>query len=220
METENKISETDMSKIRIRNERPEDYRQTENTVREAFWNVYMPGCSEHLILHKFRNHKDYIEEISEIMTYDEKIIGQIMFSVSSLKNQKSGEERRACSFGPVSMLPEFQKHGLGEYLIKRGLDNAKNKGFEYVLIFGNPDYYRKFGFITASESNVFIKDQKDNEVFDFVMIKKLSEDHDDLKRYGKWLYTESSGFETDEKELEEFDREFPHKIKEVREGQL
>lgn len=43
-----------MKKITFRNETPADYRAVENLTREAFWNVYKPGCDEHFILHNFR----------------------------------------------------------------------------------------------------------------------------------------------------------------------
>ncbi len=49
--------------ILIRNERAEDFRAVEEVTREAFWNLYAPGCSEHYIVHTLREHKDFIREL-------------------------------------------------------------------------------------------------------------------------------------------------------------
>ena len=47
----------------IRREMPEDYREVERMVREAFWNLYVPGCNEHYLAHVMRGHKDFIGEL-------------------------------------------------------------------------------------------------------------------------------------------------------------
>ena len=52
-----------MKSILIRREMPGDYREVENLTREAFWNVYRPGCDEHYIVHILRNHEDFIPDV-------------------------------------------------------------------------------------------------------------------------------------------------------------
>lgn len=57
-----------MSKdILIRNERQSDYFEVEKLVRESFWNVYRPGCTEHYVLHCYRNNPDFIPELDFVM---------------------------------------------------------------------------------------------------------------------------------------------------------
>lgn len=47
----------------LRNELPDDYREVENLTREAFWNVYCPGCSEHYLLNVMRQSPDFIDQL-------------------------------------------------------------------------------------------------------------------------------------------------------------
>ena len=63
----------------IRLERTEDYREVENLVRESFWNVYRPGCSEHYVLHVLRDDPAFIKELDFVMEQDDRLIGQNMF---------------------------------------------------------------------------------------------------------------------------------------------
>ena len=56
--------------IIISSEKPADYRAVEELVREAFWNIYQPGCSEHLILHQLRQHPNYMELLSKLIWVD------------------------------------------------------------------------------------------------------------------------------------------------------
>ena len=75
--------------IEIRKERTAEYRTVENLVREAFWNVYRPGCSEHLILHQLRQHPNYLEDLSRILLLDGQIVGHILFSKAQLRHEKT-----------------------------------------------------------------------------------------------------------------------------------
>ena len=54
----------------IRPERTSDYRKVENLTREAFWNVYRPGCTEHYILHIYRSREDFVPELDFVMEKD------------------------------------------------------------------------------------------------------------------------------------------------------
>ena len=53
--------------MKIRLERPEDYRAVESLTRDAFWHVYRPGCTEHFVLHCYRNTPDFIPELDFVM---------------------------------------------------------------------------------------------------------------------------------------------------------
>ena len=64
----------------IRAEEQKDFRAVENLTREAFWNVYRPGCSEHYVLHCYRNNPDFIPQLSLVMEKDGTIIAHVMFS--------------------------------------------------------------------------------------------------------------------------------------------
>ena len=80
--------------MHIRLEQPEDYREVENLTREAFWNVYAPGCVEHYVLHLYRSNPDFIPELDFVMEVDDanspngkRIIGHVMFSKAEIKRQ-------------------------------------------------------------------------------------------------------------------------------------
>ena len=61
----------------IREERIEDYKQTEWMTMRAFWNIHGPGCNEHLLVHKIRESKDYLPKLSRVAEIDGKIVGAI-----------------------------------------------------------------------------------------------------------------------------------------------
>ena len=62
----------------IRNEKKEDYRTVEEMIKKAFWNLYVPGCTEHYFVHQVRKSRDYIPELDFVLEEDGKIIGHII----------------------------------------------------------------------------------------------------------------------------------------------
>ncbi|MGM5629865.1 hypothetical protein O2K51_03100 [Apibacter raozihei] len=66
-------------KITLRLEEEAEYRIVEEITREAFWNVYSPGCSEHLIIHKLRMWPQFIKELDYVAVSDDKIVGNIAY---------------------------------------------------------------------------------------------------------------------------------------------
>ncbi|MBQ3779771.1 MAG: N-acetyltransferase, partial [Fibrobacter sp.] len=71
-----------MKKYNIRTEQPRDFKIVENLTREAFWNVYRPGCVEHFVLNHYRNDPDFVPELSLVMEVDGQIIGHVMYAWS------------------------------------------------------------------------------------------------------------------------------------------
>ena len=100
----------------IRNETENDYRVVEEVTREAFWNLYFPGCDEHYLVHKMRNHPDFLKEFDFVAEYDGKIVGNIMYTRAWLVDEP-GKEMEIVSFGPISVLPAYQRKGIGSALI-------------------------------------------------------------------------------------------------------
>jgi predicted N-acetyltransferase YhbS len=131
--------------VLIRNEREEDTRAVEEVTREAFWNLYVPGCSEHYIVHTLRQHKDFIRELDYVALVAGRIVGNIMYTRASLANEK-GESLDIASFGPVSVHPAYQRQGIGSRLIQHSLLAAKDLGFKVIAIYGDPHNYCKHGF--------------------------------------------------------------------------
>ncbi|MEG2251972.1 MAG: GNAT family N-acetyltransferase, partial [Clostridia bacterium] len=97
----------------IRLEKETDYRNTENLVREAFWNVYRPGCTEHYVLHTFRGREEFVPELDFVMEKDGRLIGQVMY-VRTVIQTDDGRELPIMTMGPIGIHPAYQRQGYGK----------------------------------------------------------------------------------------------------------
>lgn len=202
--------------MKIRLEQEKDYREVENLTREAFWNIYRPGCFEHLVIHNLRADKAFVPELDYVIEEKDKIVAHIAYAKGKLKKE-NGDIVDSLIFGPVSVLPEYQGMGYGSKIIEFTLNKAKEMGFAMVLITGNEAYYKRFGFESASGHGIYLDGMDKNEEAPFFMVKVLN------KKAMKDLcgvHYEPKCYEVSEAEVNEFDKEFPNKIKEVRPGQL
>lgn len=140
----------------IRNETPGDYRQVENMTREAFWNLYVPGCDEHYFTNKMREHPDFIPELDFVLEKDGKIIGNVMYTKSWLVDE-TGQEKEILTFGPLAIHPEYQRRGYGKTLLEHSFRAAREMGYEAIVIFGNPGNYVSRGFVSCKKRNVTLE---------------------------------------------------------------
>jgi len=202
--------------MKIRLEEKRDYFKVENLTRESFWNLYRPGCFEHFVLHKMREDNCFIKELDCIIEEDKKIIANIVYAKGNLKLE-DGTNRDILIFGPVSVLPEYQNKGYGKKLIEYTMNLAQKLGYNEIVITGNPEYYKRFGFESASKYNIHYEGMDLKDEASFFMIKIFNKDKYNIK-FG--IYSDPKCYSVDEKELEEFDKKFPNKTKEKREGQL
>ena len=143
--------------IKLRLEQPEDYKEVENLTREAFWNVHVPGCDEHYLIHIIRDCEAFIPELDYVAVLDNKIVGNIVYTEAKIVDDNNNEHT-VLSFGPLSVLQEYQKQGLGKALIEHTKDIARNMGYKAILIYGDPSYYCRFGFIPAEKYNILTSD--------------------------------------------------------------
>ncbi|NLL88595.1 MAG: N-acetyltransferase [Firmicutes bacterium] len=187
--------------IRIRNERETDFRKVEEITRKAFWNIYAPGCNEHYLVHIMRSHKDFLPELDFVIEVDDQIIGNIMYTKAKLVDD-SGEEKAILTFGPVCILPEYQRKGYGKKLIGYSFEKAAALGYDVVVIFGNPGNYVGLGFKSCKKYNVCLENGRYPTA---MLVKELKPGALDGRR---WIYYQSSVFEIDEKEAERFDEGF------------
>ena len=144
--------------ITIRNEIESDRHETENVTREAFWDLYQPGCDEHLILHQLRESAAFIPELDLVACQGDRIIGNIVYTRAKVKNETS--EKEVLCMGPLSVLPEFQKKSVGSFLLRTSISKARSMGFPAVVIFGDPLYYHRFGFVNAESSASDLRGQE------------------------------------------------------------
>ena len=144
--------------IKIRLEKPEDYRDVENLTREAFWNVYRPGCLEHYVLNQYRNNPDFIPVLDYVMELDGHIMGHVMFSRAELVLD-NGEHVPSWTFGPISIHPDYKRMGYGLQLLNYALEKARAMGVGFLCMEGNIDFYRHAGFDLASKYGIHYHDE-------------------------------------------------------------
>ena len=202
--------------ISFRLERKEDYLAVENLVRESFWNVYRPGCLEHYVLKKLRDCPQFVRELDFVMELDGEIIGQNVF-VEAVINADDGREIPIMTMGPVCIKPELKRKGYGKMLLDYSLEQAASMGCGALCFEGNIDFYGKSGFREASEFGIRYHGLPEGEDASFFLCREL------IPGYLEGVtgeYATPEVYFVDEKEAEEYDKNFPHKEKLVLPGQI
>lgn len=192
--------------INIRLETPADYATVERITREAFWNHHVPGCDEHYLAHVLRQAECFLPELDFVAELDGTVVGNIMYTKARIVGDDAAEYP-VLSFGPIWVLPEVQGHGIGGRLIRHTLALAKEMGHTAVLIYGDPDYYCRFGFIPAehykigTRYNTYAAALQAVELVPGALAGKAG------------LFYEDEAYEIDPQEAEAFDCRFPTKEK-------
>ncbi len=137
----------------IRLEEEKDHRIVENLTREAFWNVYEPGCHEHYFVHQMRLHPDFLPELSFVAEKDGEVAGAILYTRAWLESME-GERKEILTFGPLCVLPQFQRQGYSRLLIEHSFARAVELGYDTVVILGNPANYVGRGFVSCRKKQV------------------------------------------------------------------
>ena len=128
------------SKCHIRAETPQDSSGIERVHIAAFANHPFSHQTEHLIVKALR--ADDALAVSLVAEADGKIIGHIAFS----RIRISGAECRWFLLGPVGVLPDQQRKGIGIELVRQGLEEIRRLGADGCVLVGDPAYYSRFGF--------------------------------------------------------------------------
>ena len=200
----------------IRSEKTEDRRETETLVREAFWNVYRPGCLEHYVLHQLRDDPAFVKELNFVMEADGRLIGQNIFMRANIRAD-DGRDIPILTMGPICITPELKRRGLGKILLDYSLEQAVRLGFGAVCFEGNINFYGKSGFTYASEFGIRYHGLPEGADTSFFLCKELIPGYLDGVT-GE--YATPAGYFVDEAEAEEFDKAFPPKEKERLPGQI
>jgi predicted N-acetyltransferase YhbS len=192
--------------LTIRCEENSDYRKVEELTREAFWNHHVPGCDEHYLVNIMRSVPDFISELDFVALQDNNIVGNIMYTKAAIK-EASGGEFPVITFGPISVLPEYQKQGIGSVLIKHSFDEARKLGHKAVIIYGFPSYYSRLGFEPCIKHRISNTDGR------FPKAMQVYELEKDVLKNVSGIFLESSIFNVDPEAAEAFDKTFPPKEK-------
>ena len=200
----------------IRLEKKEDYKDVENLVRESFWNVYCPGCSEHYVIHSLRDDPAFVKELDFVMEQDGRLIGQNMF-MNTVINSDNGGDVPVLTMGPICIAPELKRKGYGKALLDYSLEEAARLGHGAVLFEGNIKFYGKCGFDFARKFGIRYHDLPEGEDDSFFLCKELIPGYlDDVTG----VYQTPQGYYVKAEDVEEFDKSFPQKEKLKLPGQL
>ncbi|HEX2843059.1 N-acetyltransferase [Hyphomicrobium sp.] len=127
-----------MTGVAIRSETPDLYGAIRAVLLQAF-----PSPVEADLVERLRADSDIEIGLAAIDGQD--VIGHLVFSPMSAPV-------KALGLGPVAVAADRQGQGIGSLLISRGLERARAAGWEAVFVLGEPEYYARFGFSTATAS--------------------------------------------------------------------
>lgn len=198
--------------IMIRNEKKADYEVVEKITREAFYNLYVPGCVEHYLVHIMREHEDFLPELDFVLELNGEVIGNIMYTKARLLDE-DGNKKEILTFGPLCIKSEYQRQGYGKKLIEYSFERAAELGYDVVVIFGSPANYVGRGFKSCKKYDVCIEGGKYPAA---MMIKELLPDT--LKGH-KWCYYDSPVMMISEEEAQKYDDTLEKMEKEYRPSQ-
>jgi putative acetyltransferase len=194
------------NKIIIRLETKDDYKQVEELTREAFWNLYVPGCDEHYLSHILRKHNDFIAELDYVVELDNKIVASIMYTESFLLSDDQ-EKVRTVSFGPLCVHPDYQRKGIGTALIEKTTAIVKSMNIPAIIIFGDPHNYCKHGFKNGIDYQV---STMEGEYPLGLLVLELQNGFFGKKQ---WKIQQTDAYCFDHEKAVEFDKQFEQKEK-------
>ena len=200
----------------IRLEKKAEHRAVENLVREAFWNVYRPGCSEHFVIHVLRDDPAFVKELDFVMEQDGNLIGQNMF-MRTVVEADDGRTIPVLTMGPICITPELKRQGYGKKLLDYSLEQAAALGFGAVLFEGNIGFYGKSGFDYARKFGIRYHDLPEGADDSFFLCKELIPGYLDGVT---GVYQTPQGYYVDDADVEAFDKAFPPKEKLRLPGQI
>lgn len=200
----------------IRFEETEDYGEVENLIRESFWNVYRPGCSEHYVIHVLRDDPAFVKELDFVMEQNGRLIGQNMF-MKTVINADDGRDIPVLTMGPICITPELKRKGYGKEILDYSLKKATELGYGAVLFEGNIAFYGKSGFDYARKFGIRYHDLPEGADDSFFLCKELIPGY---LNSVTGVYRTPQGYYVKDQDVEEFDKSFPPKEKLKLPGQL
>ncbi|MEA4923765.1 MAG: N-acetyltransferase [Syntrophomonadaceae bacterium] len=132
----------------IRREIPEEFPQIYDLVKAAFQTAQVSNGKEQDFVNQLRCGGSYIPELALVAEENGRLIGHVMLTKTYIVNDRNKFE--ALLMAPLSVALGYRSQGIGSGLIREGFRVAGELGYTAVLLVGNPEYYHRFGFKTAS----------------------------------------------------------------------
>lgn len=170
--------------MNIRTETPADYDSVYAVVKAAFGSAEHADGNEQDLVVALRKSESYIPELSLVAEDNGKIVGHILFTKAKVG------QATVLALAPLSVLPEYQRKGIGTALIKEGHRIAKDLGYGYSVVLGSENYYPRAGYVPADTFGIAAPFEVPRENF---MAYKLSENAPEI--YGTMTYAKEFGIE-------------------------
>ena len=132
----------------IREENKNDYKKVYEVIKNAFKTAKHSDGKEQDLVVDLRCSAAFIPQLSLVAEIDDNIVGHILFTKNRIGNHIG------LTLAPLSVIPRFQNQGIGTTLIKEGHKIAKNLGYKYIVVLGSEKYYKKSGYVPASNLGI------------------------------------------------------------------
>ncbi|THH37977.1 GNAT family N-acetyltransferase [Neolewinella litorea] len=133
--------------LTIRQEMPQDHPAVFALIQEAFAAEPLSDHREQFLVEWLRRSEAFVPELSLVAETDHRIVGHIL--LTRLKIRSGQDTSEALALAPVSVLPEYQRRGVGRRLIRAARERARTLGYLAVVLVGHADYYPRFGYQPA-----------------------------------------------------------------------
>lgn len=130
--------------MRIRQEKPEDYEEVYELVREAFASAEHADGNEQDLVEALRKGDAFIPELSLVAEEGGRLAGHILFTKAQVG------EAEVLALAPLLVRPAFQRQGVGTALIEEGHRIARKMGYAYSIVLGSEEYYPRLGYAEAA----------------------------------------------------------------------
>ncbi|SOE20277.1 Predicted N-acetyltransferase YhbS [Spirosomataceae bacterium TFI 002] len=138
--------------IKLRQEKPSDFKAVFDLIEKAFRTEKFSDHKEQFLVERLRQSAAFIPELSIVAETEGKIVGHVLFTKLKIKNDEN--EFESLALAPVSVLPAYQRQGIGGKLIEHGHILAKKLGFSSIVLLGHEDYYPRFGYERADKYGI------------------------------------------------------------------
>lgn len=138
--------------INIRQEEPSDQPAVFKLIEAAFREEPMSDHTEQFLVERLRRSSAFIPELSLVAVEGSKIVGHILLTRINITN--GAEEFDSLALAPVSVLPGYQRQGIGSRLIEKAHEIAAGLSYKSVILIGHENYYPRFGYRPASQFGI------------------------------------------------------------------
>ncbi|MDH5250853.1 MAG: N-acetyltransferase [Cyclobacteriaceae bacterium] len=138
--------------IIVRQEKSTDFKVVFELIEKAFRTEEFSDHKEQFLVERLRKSSAFIPELSMVAEIENKVVGHILLTKLKIKNDKN--EFDSLALAPISVLPDYQRKGIGGMLIEQSHRKAKELGYKSIIVLGHKEYYPKFGYKQADKFGI------------------------------------------------------------------